>query len=366
MNRRDALKLLGGMGLMSVLPGAVLAAGERRYLSGYSLNGGRHFGSLATRGGERLQEWSLPGRAHGACVRPGNHELLLCARSPGTFVDVLDAAGRLKQRIEAPQGRHFMGHGAFRSDGRFFYTTENDYDGERGVIGVWDALAGYQRITEFDSGGIGPHEMLRMPGTDILVVANGGVLTHPETGSLKLNVYDMAPSLSFIDAADGRILANHRLADEWHQASIRHMDVNADGMVVAGLQYYGPRGDIVPLVTYSRAMQPLQITEIEHAYRPALSQYIGSVRFDATGRYLGTTSPRGGLAVFWDSQTMQPLADVRMTDVCGLAADGKPGGFLLTGGTGLVRHIRLQNGKLEELAALETPGIQWDNHMLSV
>ena len=105
------------------------------------------------------------------------------ARRPGTFALVLDcAAGVVLRRLEAPGGRHFYGHGAFLEGGAILATTENAFETGEGRIGLWDAATGYARLGEIPSGGIGPHEAVRLPGIDTLGVANAGIRTHPASG----------------------------------------------------------------------------------------------------------------------------------------------------------------------------------------
>ena len=48
--------------------------------------------------------------------------------------------------------RHFFGHGVFSADGKLLYTTENDYQNARGMIGVRDATDGYKQIVDLATG----------------------------------------------------------------------------------------------------------------------------------------------------------------------------------------------------------------------
>lgn len=82
-------------------------------------------------------------------------------------------------------------------------TTESDYATCAGVLGIWDVRRNYARIAEIPTGGICPHEVIRLSGTQSLVVADGGIRTHPDSGRDKLDLHDMHPSLVYID--DGRI-----------------------------------------------------------------------------------------------------------------------------------------------------------------
>src|SRR5690606_30895384 len=109
------------------------------------------------------------------------------ARRPGTFALVIDVVhGRILYRIASAESRHFYGHGAFSSDGRLLYATENDFAGERGVIGIYDAADGYRRAGEIPSYGIGPHELRLLADGTTLAVANGGILTRPDLPRVKL------------------------------------------------------------------------------------------------------------------------------------------------------------------------------------
>ena len=83
---------------------------------------------------------ALPGRGHGAAFRPTVPQCVAFARRPGTFAVVIDIdRGEAVRRIDATAGRHFYGHGAFSPDGRYLFTTENDFEAGRGLVGIRDA-----------------------------------------------------------------------------------------------------------------------------------------------------------------------------------------------------------------------------------
>ena len=126
---------------------------------------------------------SLPGRGHDAVARPSRAECVIFARRPGNFAVVL-SPDRLTQPVwfTTPETRHFYGHGAFSRDGRLLYTTENDIASGSGMIGVRDATDNYRHVAEFSAYGIGPHDIAVMPDGVTVVVANGGIETHPDSG----------------------------------------------------------------------------------------------------------------------------------------------------------------------------------------
>lgn len=299
---------------------------------------------------------ALPGRGHAAAAHPARPEAVAFARRPGTFALVIDcAAGCETARLTAPEGRHFYGHGAFSLDGRWLYTTENDFDAARGVIGIWDADHGYTRAGEMESGGTGPHEIRRMPGRETLVVANGGIETHPASGRAKLNIPLMQPNLSYID--DGRVRETAALPPEMHKGSIRHIAVSSSGEVAFGLQWQGGE-DGPALVGLHRRGEALRLCAAPEAELRAMQGYVGSVAFAAGQREVAATSPRGGLVQIFGVSDARHLASTDIPDACGVAPCR--GGLLVTSGTGDLRRL----GGTGDRAA--HPGLMWDNHLVAL
>lgn len=189
----------------------------------------------------------------------GTHAVLF-ARRPGTYAVVIDVpARRVVRIIKSQANRHFYGHGCFSTDGRLLFATENDFDNERGVLGVYDVSDDYRRVGEFPSHGIGPHEVVPMPDGGTLAVANGGIATHPSAPRIKLNIAGMAPSLALVRASDGDLLSIHRTPEELHRLSIRHLAVNRKGVIAAVMQWEGPQLDSPPLVGVWRSREGLRL-----------------------------------------------------------------------------------------------------------
>src|SRR5690606_30904222 len=104
------------------------------------------------------------------------------------------------------------------------------------------------RIGEHPSYGVGPHELLLHPDGETLVIANGGIRTHPSHDRDNLNVDTMQPSLAYVDRNTGALLEQHYMPADFHQSGIRHMDVNAEGLVVFVMQFEGEPFMEVPLI----------------------------------------------------------------------------------------------------------------------
>lgn len=373
IDRRSALRLLAGGLLAGVTSGLPLSPGAasrgRLYLSARADRGGRYRVSGFDASGAAVFDLGLPGRGHSLAVRSDGRTAVLFARRPGRFALAVDLARRrVAAEFATPRDRHFYGHGVFSPDGRFLYASENDFQGERGVIGIYDAGRGYERAGEIESHGIGPHEIGLLSDGATLVVANGGIHTRPDLPRVKLNLASMAPSLCHVHGSDGRLLDERRLAPGLHQLGIRHLAVGRDDTVAVAMQYEGPRGDSVPLVALHRpgtavstSLAPL---EAAPGVWRTMKQYCGSVCFDADGRLLAVSAPRGNLVTFWDAAAGSHLSSARVPDGSGVAPGERPGEFLASSGHGGVAVIDAWSGKTTPLEGEFVRTGRWDNHLV--
>ncbi|MEQ3710423.1 MAG: DUF1513 domain-containing protein [Tateyamaria sp.] len=298
----------------------------------------------------------LPGRGHAAAAHPHVAEVVAIARRPGTFAKVIDCGtGTILQTLYAPQGRHFYGHGAFSADGTLLFTTENDIATGSGRIGVWDRALGYARVDEFTSAGIGPHEILRLPG-GALAVANGGIRTHPASGRDKLNLDTMRPNLAIFDAM-GTLLDHVEVNSEIHHNSLRHIAAAADGTVVCGFQWQGDPFDTPALVALYSGEGRLADAQMDDAILHGLDGYIGSV--SAFGHSYAASSPRGSRAFHFD-RSGRLTASYRAPDICGLCA-APDGTCLATDGLGQVHRL-----SQDRFARLHAHPLAFDNHLVAL
>ena len=349
-------RFLGGLLAAGLAPAPSWAdAGSPAYLAA----AGKPDGSYALCGISAaldiVFEIPLPVRGHAAAGHPTRPEAVAFARRPGTVAMVIDCVkGAPKATLRAPEGRHFYGHGAFSADGAWLFTTENDFNAGRGVIGVWDVAAGYRRVNEFDSGGVGPHDIKRMPASDVLVIANGGIDTHPESGRTKLNIPTMQPNLSYVE--DGRVTETVSLPADLHKNSIRHLDVTSSGDVAFGMQWQGG-ASATSLVGLHKRGQAMVLLDTPDDDLRRLDGYIGSIAFSKDGRSIAATSPRGGVLHLYDARNTCLKDSVDLEDVCGVAPHSD--GFTVTSGTGLLCGLRGQN-----LQSRSRAKHAWDNHLV--
>lgn len=334
-------------------------------------DGKDHFAAFAADGrlGAKL---ALPGRGHGMALCPRGEKVVVFARRPGTFALVVDIASNgVDHRIDSVAGHHFQGHGVFSPDGRYLFAVENHYTKGRGVVGIHDAADGYRRVGELDGFGIGTHDLAMMADGRTLALANGGILTHPDSGRAKLNLATMRPSLAYVEVASGKLMGEYRLDPDLHQLSIRHMAANADGTVVLAFQYEGAKTRLVPLVGVHAGEAAITLLSAPDAVTAHMRHYCGSVAFEPTGRYVAVTAPRGNVATFWDARARRYVGALELADVCGVSGAEKGGnGFLLSSGAGGVVECRVggqgQGAHATPLIADWLDRVKWDNHLLAL
>jgi hypothetical protein len=352
IDRRNFIKSLAALG---ALPFATLARADGAPAFVAARMDGADSFSVAVldhEGGVLFTE-QLDARAHDIALSPDRSTAVVFARRPGWFALVVDLAGRRKVTTFAPpEGRHFYGHGLFSADGRLLFATENDWQGERGVLGIYDVGKGYVRIGEFDTHGIDPHEAFLMSDGRTIAIANGGIATHPDFDRVKLNVATMEPSLVRLDAVSGRLLERRTLPQALSKLSIRHM-AESNGDIWFGGQYEGPATDPVDLVGRHRAGAEIELVPAPAAVYSGMRQYVGSMAVSRDGARIAATSPVGGRMLVFDAATRNLVATRDVADVCGIAGDGSD--FFASDGRG-----RLWRG---DVLLSEDPAVAWDNHL---
>jgi len=359
--RRAFLKAAGAGFAASLLPRQALALerNELVFASTVQTKAGGYGAVLLGERGDLIASIDLPDRGHDITFSREAGRGVVFARQPGTFAVVFDPKGQAAPiTLTSPEGRHFYGHGVFSPDGKLLYATESDFEAAQGVIGVYDATGNYRRIAEFPTYGTGPHELLLMPDGKTLVVANGGIETHPDFGKAELNLETMDPSVVFVDTGSGALVGQLRLEAGLHQLSIRHMAIDIRGRVWFGCQYKGAPSASPQLVGYATRDGEIQLVELPPDTLRDLRNYVGSVAVSADGETVAISSPEGNLLVAIDVAGGKPVLVETLRSGCGLAADNS--GFVATSGLGDMIGIA---GAERDARKFD---FAFDNHMLRV
>jgi len=357
IKRRPLLQLAAGLLLPGLSGCQNSAAGN--LLSGYRRRQGGGYGiAVLDAAGRLLFNHKVPQRVHQAIVRPGSSQAYFIGRRPGTAIYAMDIiSGQLLPCITAPAQRHFYGHACFSQDGRYLYVPENHVNNVGAGIGVYDGADGFRRIDEINLSGIGPHQIELLSDGDTLVLALGGILTHPSRGRDKLNIDSMQSALLYIDSRSGKTLAEYRPPSP--RQSIRHMALASNDTVIVGVQTQGDKSQPLPLAYRHQGEQALQSLQASAANWARHKHYVGSVCIDDKGQQCWLSSPRGGLISRWHVGSGELQEIISQRDVCGLAYNSQRQNFYASNGNGQVLEF-----DREQTRQSYFDDLIWDNHMV--
>ena len=256
---------------------------------------------------------NVPTRAHGL-LQLGDGSLLAVARRPGDWLLRWTNKGQALTWAWIEADRAFNGHVISSADGSKLFTTETNLDTGQGLIGVRDA-ASLEKLAEWPSHGADPHELL-LDESGILIVANGGIVTHAETGRRKSQAEPMDSSIVRVSAQDGALLGQWRLKDP--KLSLRHIawsHGNGPRMLGIALQaeHAGPSAKSTAPVLALFDGQTLRAVDSPRA----LAGYGGDIA--SAGNFFAVSCPRaGGVAVYEPNGRWRGFAP--LSHACALAA----------------------------------------------
>jgi uncharacterized protein len=363
--------LLGSASAIALSSAGMAALFSRRAYSGTLLSayederGDQFVGGLQLES-NRVFGARVPMRAHGCAVDPLDRtRALFFARRPGTQAFELDrSTNQVRSVFTTPKGRHLAGHGVFSADGRWLYTPEHDYENVRGMLAVRDARS-YVIVAELDTHGIDPHEVLLSQDGQKLIVANGGIMTHPRSYRRKLNIATMDPSLCVLDAANGERIEQWRLPD--HLLSIRHLALTANGSIAVGLQYEGAPESAPSVAALYRPSRGLQLLEVPASARPQLRGYVASIAVSEAADVIAAACPYGKGIACWSLKSGEYIDFVSAAEPYGVSrlADGSIIASQRDGTVCDLSDVRSRSRTRFVTLDRETP-IRWDDHWTNV
>ena len=241
LTRRDAIALLGAMLLPALSPAHDEDIESTRLLASWLHEARHEVGILAlTREGTHIfQRIELPTRAHGLC-NGLDGSVLVVARRPGDWLLRWYPNSGKTLWHWVNDDRQLNGHVVTSPEGSHIWTTETDLADAQGHIGVRDAKT-LKKVTEWRTHGMDPHAMLVLPRSmgavpaGALMVANGGIRTHSETGRSHRDITSMDSSLVALHPENGTLLGQWRLDDP--RLGIRHLTFDkVSGILGVALQ----------------------------------------------------------------------------------------------------------------------------------
>lgn len=367
MNRRRLLQsLLGSAGCMALPAWAVPtdSAPAGTLLSACDDVKGNHYIASMRPDGTPGFRIPVPLRAHASCVTADRSRAIFFARRPGHLLYVVDLQqGSLIQTLAAAPGRHFYGHGEISPDGQWLFATEQRYDSGEGIIGVYRLTDPVVRETELLSHAMDPHELRWLSDGETLVIANGGIRTHPSQHREVLNPDTMTPALTYVRARDGALLDS--VVPPHHQMSLHHLAVAANDDVVVGVQYQGAITDEVSLAGRHRLAGEWHWWMADELTQLRMRQYTASVAVDRAGTTALISCPRGNGIAVWDIPTGELVNMLDIADAAGLDRAAGDGTWVGTNGNGERVQIR-RDGAIATLKRLQQLPLRWDNHLTVV
>jgi len=324
---------------------------------------GEHMLTGATPTGSILFSIPVNARAHDICTFHNTPKAVYFSRRPGDSFHIVDLdKATLTQTISAKHGYHFYGHGVLSADDHYLFTTENDFQKNRGIVGVYDTTDNFKRVDEFNSGDIGPHQLAFLSDNKTLAIANGGIQTHPSQPRKKLNLDTMTPSLVYLDTQNGSIL--DRYEPEEKEMSIRHLAVTKQDAIILGIQHQSKLIKNTPLVLCHQGEQMLKPFSLEDKSWSLFNNYIASIAVDDTGLYAIGTSPRGDCAAIFEISTMALTKRFAIRDVAGASYSPSHQAFLTSNGYGQVFAIPVKDTTNHgNRQIFQASHLQWDNHL---
>jgi len=313
--------------------------------------------------GLELYSKNLPTRGHSISINPKTLEGAIITRSPGESIIIFDrfSGGTIKKIINT-NGFHYYGHGFYSDDGRWLYTSENEYNSGRGMVGIYDSKDSYKLVKRISSNGIEPHEISFLKNTKIGVIANGGILTHPDSGKTKLNIQNMESNLTYLNLITGESLSIKKLSPELKLMSIRHIDVSEKNQVAFAMQYQGSLNDVYPLVGISDIYSEIQLFDTPKEILYRMNNYCGSICFDSSGDLLAVSNPRGNIITFWNVTKKCYHSFFEIKDGCGLSPGLAPNSFFISNSYGdLINYWPITKEKI--YVVYSSDFFNFDNHL---
>lgn len=183
----------------------------------------------------------------------GDGRILCVAHHKATSIAV-DANHKELKQFTAPENYLYGGHGIVLPDRGVFimcmrYKNPQELT-DHGKLEVYD-LKTLELQDRFDSGGLHPHEIHAIPGTDELITTHYGDVYRPNP-PFTHNVIE--PKLTILDA---KTLQVKRHFKQDFNAMVTHMNVNHDGYAYYVMtQYVEPEGNYKKLRRTKDAVTP--------------------------------------------------------------------------------------------------------------
>lgn len=231
---------------------------------------------------------------HGVSPHPHEpHRALVFQKHGAGCCEVDLKTLKVIRKIPTVDTREFYGHGAWRPDGKSFYSVEtvvgdSSYDGV--VVVRDDEKAEIQGL--FPTHGVAPHDCLLIHDGATLVFTNGGApVGHNDKGDL--------PSVTYVDAKDEKLVERLTFDSLRYNAGHIAMTSKGDLAVVSAPRDGIPKNaDATGAISFFTPGGKLRTPSDPILKKMKLETL--SVAIHEPSMVVGCTSPEGHLVTFWD------------------------------------------------------------------
>ena len=289
-----------------------------------------------------------------------DNEAWLFARRPSSYMLRVNwRTGQVLTRYIYDSTRTGFGHGIMSADG-LLLTTDQRLDDDAGLLTIRDGRTGEVK-QEVLSGGIGPHELLMMPDGIHIAIANGGVLTRPDSGRTKLNLAHMQPNLTILNRYTGVITHQAQLNDA--RLSIRHLAHLPNRAIGIALQYEQVNGNTaMPVAAIWQPEASIKLLETPGESFNRAQGYAASAASDGLN-YFVVSCPKANAVMVWTVQG-QWLWTLNVPSAYGLAAMPQCNCLAVSSENGGIYYFDTQTWQ-EKTTLRQTFDVQWDNHLIA-
>jgi hypothetical protein len=312
-----------------------------------------------------ISDFSVPNEVHLATIFPDQKSILVCSRKPGASLLKYSLSGTLIAKLKPLNNQHFEGHGIFSIDEKFIYATASDFELQKGLLLKLNSQD-LSLIKEYNSGGIGPHELV-WQSDKLIAIANTGVLTHPTSGRKALNLSSMQSNIVLFDSLQEEI--SHQWQVPKQALSARHLDRMDNGELVIGCQYQ--KKDQRPAcIAFANIEKGLVFAEANNEnFYWEMKSYTASIKGIPNSPYAMITNPQGHLLTKWkiavDKSLSSELIDqqeIEFNKGLKISSDGKQAWLSI--GAGELQQINLINATAGNITSSRIKeNIWWGNHL---
>ncbi len=312
---------------------------------------------------QTISDFSVPYEVHLATLFPDQKSILVNSRKPGASLLKYSLSGKIIAELKPLDNQHFEGHAIFSSDERYIYATASNYQQGQGKLLKLNSHD-LSLVESYDSGGIGPHELV-WQSNNLIAIANTGVLTHPDSGRDILNIDNIQSNVISFNATNNTI--EHEWVVPQLGLSARHLDRMDNGNLIIGCQY--KKQDQRPsCIVFAKKGRELVFADVQdEKLHWDMQGYTASIKSIPKSNQVLISNPRGHLLTQWqdntntEAQQLIKQQKIKYNKGIKVAKNGKQA--WISQGDGKLLSWDLKSQTLDSTVIKLKSNVWWANHL---